>query len=543
MRNETSPLLSATSSHDENEVISYVKSRRQSIQSMENNKIPDEQLLHSPRHLPSLYPVTSNNSIFHYPISEILSNHELELNEEEPKTSIYNESKILVLNSIPLIITFFLQYSLNVTSIISVGKLGSKQLAAISLSTMTANISGLAIIQGISTCLDTLCAQSYGKKDFNSVGVHFLRCNYFIMLLFIPIWLFWVFGVKDLLILIIGNDEKEICELAGDYLKVLSFGLPGFILFENGKHFLQAQGIFHASTYILFISLPLNIAMNYVLVWTKFGFGFIGAPLAIVLTNWLMFILLYCYIFFINGYQCWPKQNLFNKIYFQNWTRMINLAIPGVVMVEAEWLAFEIITFEAAKFGEIVLAAQSIISTILVLFYQVSFALGITASIRTALLIGGVYKESAKKATFAAIYTSLVFGCINCFMIYKFRYQLASIFSSDKKVIELASTVLIIGAVYQINDLLTCSLGGVLRGQARQSISGWLNIIGYYFIALPIAYYLAFIRNWQLVGLWTSLIIALSFVSFTQLYFVLRSNWDEIIDECINEAITEEEHN
>ena len=50
---------------------------------------------------------------------------------------------------------------------------------------------------------------------------------------------------------------------------------------------------------------------------------------------------------------------------------MIKLSVPGVLMVEAEWLAFEIITFQAAKFGTEVLAAQSIISTTCVIFYQI----------------------------------------------------------------------------------------------------------------------------------------------------------------------------
>ena len=75
---------------------------------------------------------------------------------------------------------------------------------------------------------------------------------------------------------------------------------------------------------------------------------------------------------------------------------MIKLSVPGVLMVEAEWLAFEIITFQAAKFGTEVLAAQSIISTTCVIFYQIPFALSIAAGTRIAWYIGAASETAAK---------------------------------------------------------------------------------------------------------------------------------------------------
>ena len=94
--------------------------------------------------------------------------------------------------------------------------------------------------------------------------------------------LLWVFGSKPILLIIIGNEKEELCTFASQYLRVLSLGLPAFILFENGKHFLQAQGIFHASTYVLAICAPLNAYLNYLLVWNKsIGMGFVGAPISV----------------------------------------------------------------------------------------------------------------------------------------------------------------------------------------------------------------------------------------------------------------------
>ena len=99
-----------------------------------------------------------------------------------------------------------------------------------------------------------------------------------------------------------------------------------------------------------------------------------------------------------------------------------------------------------------------------------------------------------------------------------FRHSLASLYTEDNAVIELAAKVLIVGSIYQINDCLSCATAGVLRGQGRQMIGGIVNLIGYYLIALPFAYTLAFIFQFGLLGLWFGMIIALIFVSFTQTF-------------------------
>lgn len=525
---------------DQSEVITYVQNRRASIASCGTDKIPSSLILghsgvraHSDRGNEEVPSHLRSNASF---VEDVLS-HTNQL-MAEPKTDTRTEVKVLFQYSIPLIVTFLLQYSLTVASVFSVGRLGLNELAAVSLSSMTANISGYAIIQGVSTCLDTLCAQAYGRKDMNTVGVHFIKCTYLLFLLYIPMFVLWVFGSKIILVSIIGKEKEDLCVLAAQYLRILSVGLPAFILFENGKHFLQAQGIFHASTYVLALCAPLNALLNYLLVWDEtIGMGFIGAPISVSITNWLMCILLYLYVWQVRGKECWPKENLFSQVYFQNWYKMIDLSIPGVLMVEAEWLAFEIITFTASKFGTDVLAAQSIVSTTCVLLYQIPFAISIAISTRIAWYIGAASKTAAKKATTVAIYASLILGVINGSFLFCFRDLLASLYTKDSNVIKLTSKVLIIGAVYQINDFLSCATGGILRGQGRQKIGGILNLVSYYCIALPCAFVFAFHFKLELIGLWLGMIIALFFVSTLQCYFVITSDWDHVIGECISDGI------
>ena len=48
-----------------------------------------------------------------------------------------------------LVLTLLLQYSLNLTSVITIGHLGTAELGAVSLASVTANITGYAVYQGL----------------------------------------------------------------------------------------------------------------------------------------------------------------------------------------------------------------------------------------------------------------------------------------------------------------------------------------------------------------------------------------------------------
>lgn len=265
---------------------------------------------------------------------------------------------------------------------------------------MSGSITCFAAFQGLATCLDTLCAQAYGSGRNHLVGLLCQRATLFLFCLAIPISALWMFSENILTHLV---PEAESARLAGLYLKVLILSIPGYIVFETGKRFLQAQGLFSATTYIFAIAAPFHVLHMWLLVGKL---GFIGAPISIAITRTLLPILLIVYVRFIDGSQCWGG---FSKRAFANWQTMIRLAVPGMIMVEAEWLAFEIMTIVSSRFGTDYLAAQSILITVGTMFYQVPFPLSIAVSTRIAGLIGAGLLDSAKVAARVVCYCSSLF--------------------------------------------------------------------------------------------------------------------------------------
>jgi MATE family multidrug resistance protein len=177
---------------------------------------------------------------------------------------------------------------------------------------MTANITCSAPFQGLATSLDTLCAQAYGSGHKHLVGLQIQRMISFLMLLFLPLIVLWMYSTELLAMMI---PEYRSAELAGMYLKVYLLGVPAFIVFEGGKRFVQAQGLFQATTYVLLIAAPLNVFFNWFFVW-HLGLGFVGAPISIVITQNLLPLLLFLYVYFVDGKQCWGG---FSKRALTNW--------------------------------------------------------------------------------------------------------------------------------------------------------------------------------------------------------------------------------
>lgn len=182
------------------------------------------------------------------------------------KTTRSAEARLLASCSAPLMLTYLLQWSSNMTTVIVAGRLGTSELGAVSLATMTSNITGLAVYEGMATSLDTLCSQAYGGQNKKMVGLHMQRMIYFLWLVTIPIGAIWICSPWILGAVV---PQQDLAVLAGSYLRIYLIGAPGYATFEAGKRFVQAQGLFTPSLYVLLLCAPLNVFLNWVFVWVS----------------------------------------------------------------------------------------------------------------------------------------------------------------------------------------------------------------------------------------------------------------------------------
>merc|ERR1712080_242400 len=262
--------------------------------------------------------------------------------------------------------------------------------------------------------------------------------------------------------------------------------------------------------------------------------GYIGAPISVAINYWLMAIGLFVMtVFYVkaedtpSGFhplRCWGGFNI--KQAFKGWGRLISLAIPGLVMLEAEFLAFEILTLLASYLGTKALAAQSIGTTMASLTYQVPFAIGIASSSRIANFLGAGLAESAKVTTKVSLCFGLVISMLNFLALYCFQRPIANAFTKDQDVINIVLEAMWLIALMQISDAMNANSAGCLRGQGQTKIGGIVNLVSYYVVGLPLSIYLAFYSPWKgsLDGLWVGSTVALTIIGVVQSYYALAAS-------------------
>ncbi|KAG0240789.1 hypothetical protein BGW41_006647 [Actinomortierella wolfii] len=437
------------------------------------------------------------------------------------------EFRILIRYSGPVIVTYILQNSFQLASLVSLGHLGPLELAASSLASMFAAVTCWSTSLGVATALDTLCSQSYTSHHPHTLGLHLQRAILILMLLFVPIAGVWLSSTHIFALL---GQEPDVAEHAAIFLRGLLPGAPAYLIFECVKKYLQAQGIMHASTLVLLIASPINILLNYLLVWNKYiGMGYIGAPIATSLSYWTMLGLLILYIRFVDGSAGWGG---WSRDALTGWPAFMKLAIPGALMVCTEWWAFEAASLAASYFGTIALAAQSIVVQTSGLLYTIPFGISIAASNRVGNLIGRGDHRSAKVASRCSIALSVVFGTFNSIVLILCKEHWGRLFSDDAEVIGVVAAVLPLVALFQISDGLAGVGGGVLRGVGLQHLGAYLNLIAYYLVAFPIGYFLGFYLNWGLSGLWWALCVGLWTIGLGETAVILHTDWETEVQRC-----------
>lgn len=190
-------------------------------------------------------PTLANERTSLLPRNADLASENADTGEEtvETKTSTalwLRELLLLLRGSIPVILAYALQNSLQTFSVLIVGRLSPEALATSALSYMFAMCSAWLVALGGSTALDTLASSSYtGSQNPHDLGILLQKAFIVLTLFYIPIAILW--ACSEPLFRILGQ-EDYICIQSARFLTALIPGGLGYIYFESIKKYLQAQG-------------------------------------------------------------------------------------------------------------------------------------------------------------------------------------------------------------------------------------------------------------------------------------------------------------
>lgn len=248
------------------------------------------------------------------------------------------EIKALAKLAWPVIVSYLLVFTLNIASVFSLGHVGTAELAAIALATMLCNVTGFSVGMGMASALDTLCSQAHtGSNDRFALGKHLQRSIVVIFLISIPISILWTY--TEPILLLAGQDPK-IANLAGLFTFYMIPGLFPNLVADCLKRYLQAQGIMKPTMYITLLVVPINIFLQWFLVWSPVKIGIIGAPISTSIINILIPLLTICYIKYCEGSESYGGWDWKEALDVKKLIIFIRLGLPGVLMLCAGKLLY-----------------------------------------------------------------------------------------------------------------------------------------------------------------------------------------------------------
>jgi len=326
------------------------------------------------------------------------------------------------------------------------------------------------------------------------------------------------------------RQPEEVVVMAVPFFNVLILSMIPVSLFFSCKQYCEGLSNTRVALVISVIGNLINIILNYLLIYGKFGMpelGYMGAAWASFISRVFMGL---SFIILIFRLQVTKEIKAVYKAVKVNWTELRDLGRIGFnagFQFTIEVAAFAIAGFMAGTFGKEQIDAHGIALSLAALTYMFGSGISSAAAIRA-----GVYKAQGnwaeiRHATRTAIkLVVLVMGsCGIVFLL--FHSYLPIAFSKEKPIIELASQLLVIAAMFQLFDGLQVTILGVLRGLEDVKIPTIIALIGYWVIAIPLGYFLAFVVHMETVGIWIALLVALMVVSgglFWRLKYLFRKN-------------------
>lgn len=447
----------------------------------------------------------------------------------EPSTTqmYWEESWILLKYTLPVFGTHVFEHSMILSSVISIGHISTVALAAATIGFMTANVTGLSIIHGLVSTLDTMLPGAWTSDQPHLVGLWTQRMTVVVAVTLIPMFVIW-FNAEPVLLLL--RQEPEVARLAGIYLKWASLGLPAYAFNCISRRYFQSQGLFAVPTRIIMSVAPINVLLNYLLVWgpEPIRLGFIGAPIATSISYNLVSIASVIYgIFFVEKTAWHPL----SRRSFTSLGLLVQLGLGGVGQVASEWWSWELVGLAASFLGPTALATQSVLLSTCSSTFQAAFSLGIATSVRVGNLLGEKNARRAGVSANTAILLSAIAAGFFSVSLLVFRKSWGYLFNDDAEVATLVASILPLAALFQVPDFACAITSGILRARGKQFTGALLNLSAYYVIGIPLGLWLAFKQDMQLAGLWSGLTVALLYSSTLGIWLCVRTDWKREVEK------------
>lgn len=431
-----------------------------------------------------------------------------------------SEVRALMKVSAPLIIMQLTQFGSVTADVIMVGSLGEEALAAVSIGAVMyyfAWLGGYGPVAAVSPIVSQILGAHPNDRGRSRVAVR--MGLWAVVIVSMPLMLFLIWTRPVLLAL---GQQPHIVDMAVPWVRIIAFGLPFTLAFGVLRNFASATGRQNAVLGISIVSLLVNIALNYVLIFGKFGapaLGVVGSAIATVIAYAFSFLSMLALLTLSPHF---AKFRLLHHFFRPDWNRLkevFRLGFPMGMSMIFEAMLFNAATLMMGTFGAATLAAHQIALNLAGLAFMIPLGMGLGATVRVGLAVGARDAEAARLAGHTAIICSAAVAVFFAACMAMFPYTLVSLYVSGEspntaEVVGLAVSFLMFAAFFHLFDALQVTGQMSLRGLKDANMPMWIAGLSYWLIGFTVAWGLAYSAGWQGAGVWTGLTASLAVAAF-----------------------------
>lgn len=409
----------------------------------------------------------------------------------------------------PVMLSMLGQVMTGVADSVMVGWTGALPLAASSFANTFFSVP-LFFGVGVSYAITPLVAEAEGAGDKMKV-IETLRHGTLINVITGIILVTLIFCVEPFMQFM--GQPAEVVTLAIPYLSIIGASIIPTMIFQTYRQFAEGLQKTRVAMVIVIASNLLNIVLNYVLIFGKYGFpemGLNGAGWATLISKIVMALSMVLYIYYGKRYQSYNKGFSLGRYSRQLLSKMLHIGIPAGSQFIFEAGAFGFSAIMMGWLGTVPLAAHQIAINLATISYMTTSGLGAAATIRVGTFLGQHDNRNLRGSAFTMINLSILIMTAWALLFIFGKTFLPSLYIDDPEVIQFTSGLMIIAAFFQLSDGVQVVTAGALRGLQDVKIPSVLIFAAYWIIALPLGYYLAFPLALGANGIWIGLFIGLT---------------------------------
>lgn len=424
-------------------------------------------------------------------------------------THYFHEAKITFKLAIPFAANLILQMSIATIDSIMAGLDSDLTLAAVAQGVVLWNLVVL-IVSGLFSPLTALVANAYARGEKNTLAQLFQQA----------IWLTFPVGLLAFLlmllmpqVLVLLQVDASIIPQARHYLQITAFTLPIITLWLPIRYMSEGIGKASAVACITASTIPINIIGNYIFLNGLFGLpkmGAAGIGLASLLAN---LYLLVVYVLYLRYHKNFRHLFLLRRAYPPDrpiiW-RLLYLGFPSAMAMLLEAGMFSTVVLLSGKLGITVAAANQIAFNYISNTFMIPLGISMALATRIGHALGKNAFYQARVIGISGIFLGAFFMFFSVLSILFFGKHIATYYTHNQAVIEVAYSILILAGFFQIFDGVQVCAGGALRGLLDTKSPMYYAAIGYWLLAVPSAVILTFGFGFGARGLWIGLMVGLS---------------------------------